>query len=102
MQEARMVAMAGAGFNQNFSIGSFQAKTYFAELLRKVEDGVVVTITRNGHDVAVMQSPQKKQSNEAQLAWQRLMKVSKKISAQNKKDPVTVEQIQSWRNEGLR
>ena len=97
-----MVAMAGTGFNNNFSIGSFQAKTYFAELLRKVEEGIVVTITRNGHDVAVMQSPQKKQSNEAQLAWQRLMKVSRKISAQNASEPVTIEQIQSWRNEGLR
>lgn len=97
-----MVPMAANGFNQNFSIGSFQAKTYFAELLRKVEEGLTVTITRNGHDVAVMQSPQKKQSSQAQLAWQRLMKVSKKISEQNIKNPVTVEQIQTWRNEGLR
>ncbi len=97
-----MVSLAGANLNHNFSIGSFQAKTYFAELLRKVEEGFVVTITRNGHDVAVIQSPQKKQSTEAQLAWQRLMKFSKKISKQNEKEPVSVEQIQSWRNEGLR
>ena len=50
----------------NISVGSFQAKTYFAELLRKVEEGISITITRNGHDVAVMQSPQKKETSEAQ------------------------------------
>lgn len=97
-----MVAQAVSGFNQNFSIGSFQAKTYFSELLRKVEEGLVVTITRNGHDVAVMQSPQKKESTQAQKAWQRLMKVSQKISAHNSNNPISVEQISAWRNDGLR
>ena len=97
-----MISMPNSNLSQDFSIGSFQAKTYFAELLRKVEEGFVVTITRNGHDVAVMQSPQKKQSSKAQAAWTRLMKLSKKISAQNSENPVTVEQILAWRNEGLR
>lgn len=97
-----MAALSDSNFSQDIKIGSFQAKTYFAELLRKVEEGVVVTITRNGHDVAVMQSPQKKQADKAQTAWNRLVKLSKKISAQNSEKPVTVEQIQAWRNDGLR
>ena len=87
---------------QNISVGSFQAKTYFAELLRKVEEGMTITITRNGHDVAVMQSPQKKEADESLKAWQRLMKLSKKISVQNTEKPVSVQEIISWRNEGLR
>ncbi|WP_294429347.1 type II toxin-antitoxin system Phd/YefM family antitoxin [uncultured Treponema sp.] len=94
--------VATAGVNQGLSIGSFQAKTYFAELLRKVEEGFIVTITRNGHDVAVMQSPKKKESTEAQKAWQRLIKVSKTISSKNSSNPISVEQIQTWRNDGLR
>lgn len=93
-----MAALAG----NNISVGSFQAKTYFAELLRKVEDGLIITITRNGHDVAVMQSPQKKESSEAQKAWQRLMKLSSKISQRNSEKPVTLADIQSWRKDGLR
>ena len=96
------MAMAGAVQSNRFSIGSFQAKTYFAELLRKVEEGVVVTITRNGHDVAVMQSPQKKESAQALNAWNRLMKVSSQISAQNKNAPITVSHIQQWKNEDRR
>ena len=97
-----MMPMAGAVQANRFSIGSFQAKTYFAELLRKVEEGIVVTITRNGHDVAVMQSPQKKESTQALNAWNRLMRVSSQISAQNKTAPITVSQIQQWKNEGRR
>ena len=97
-----MMPMAGAVQANRFSIGSFQAKTYFAELLRKVEEGIVVTITRNGHDVAVMQSPQKKESTQALNAWNRLMKVSSQISTQNKNAPITVSHIQQWKNEGRR
>lgn len=98
-----MLAVAGFGAQSgNFSIGSFQAKTYFAELLRKVEEGLVVTITRNGHDVAVMQSPQKKESSAALAAWQRLMKLSSKISEQNKAEPITLSQIQEWKEDGRR
>lgn len=97
-----MVSLASANSNHNFSIGSFQAKTYFSELLRKVEEGIVVTITRNGHDVAIMQSPQKKESTQAVKAWERLMKISSKISEQNKDEPITLSQIQEWKEEGQR
>ena len=34
------------------TVGSFEAKTKLAELLDKVEDGEVVTITRRGREVA--------------------------------------------------
>lgn len=79
------------------AIGSFQAKTYFAELLRKIESGAVVTITRNGHDVAVMQSPRRAEQNKAFRAWQSIMRVSDEI-AQNA--PVTLAEINAWKNDG--
>ena len=34
------------------SIGSFDAKTHFSELLRKAAEGIVIEITKNGKIVA--------------------------------------------------
>ena len=31
-----------------FNIGAFDAKTYFSELLRKVQNGAIVNISKNG------------------------------------------------------
>ena len=81
-------------------MGAFQAKTYFSELLRKVEEGAFVTITRNGHDVAVMQSPKTMQNTKALESWSRLMSVAAQISEQNKDHPVTVSDIKEWKLEG--
>lgn len=92
-----MVAVAQSPF---FSIGSFQAKTYFAELLRKVENGATVMITRNGHDVAIMQSPAKKASSKGAESWRRLMDISQAISARNATAPVTLSEINEWKNDG--
>jgi len=86
----------------SFSIGSFQAKTYFAELLRRVGGGAVVTITKNGHAVAVMQSPQRIQATEAQKAWKNMMALSRQISAQNEASPVTFADLEEWKNDGRR
>ncbi len=81
-------------------VGAFQAKTYFAELLRKVEDGSVVTITRNGHNVAVMQSPKSLGNEKALKSWGLLLEVAQQISDQNKEEPVTLNDIQEWKIEG--
>ena len=81
-------------------IGSFQAKTYFSELLRKVEAGTVVTITRNGHDVAIMQSPDSAKSNKAVKAWRRLNHIAQEISDCNAKHPVSLSDIEEWKNDG--
>ena len=85
-----------------FSIGSFQAKTYFAELLRRVIAGAVVTITRNGQAVAVMQSPARKKQTNAQKAWKNMLALSQQISAQNSNNPVTIADITAWKNDGRR
>ena len=99
-----MVAQRSA-FLQTFSqlsMGAFDAKTHFSALLRRVEDGAVVTITRNGHDVAVMQSPALVRNSEALDAWSRLTAMAQAISAQNNADSVTVNDILEWKNDGRR
>ena len=84
----------------NFSIGSFQAKNCFAELLRCVGKGEVVTITKNGHAVAVMQSPRHKQLTDAQKAWQNMMSLSQEIAVQNASSPLTLADIALWKEDG--
>lgn len=95
-----MMAVTAVAKNPFLSIGSFQAKTYFAELLRKVESGVVVTITRNGHDVAVMQSPAKKANSRGMESWQRLLKINALLSERNAASPVSLSEINEWKNDG--
>ncbi len=40
------------------SVGSYEAKTRLAELLRRVEEGERITITRHGRPVALLMPPQ--------------------------------------------
>ena len=39
------------------SVGAYEAKTHLAELLRRVESGETITITKHGKPVAVMTPP---------------------------------------------
>ena len=74
-----------------FSVGAFQAKTYFAELLRKVENGASFVITRNGHDIATIQKPKQVKNEKALKAWDALTKISTDI---------TQDEIDAWKKEG--
>jgi prevent-host-death family protein len=47
------------------TVGAFEAKTHFSEILDKVEAGEEITITRHGTPVARM-VPVKKRSSEAE------------------------------------
>lgn len=38
-------------------VGAFEAKTQFSQLLRRVENGETVTITRHGKPVAILTPP---------------------------------------------
>lgn len=82
--------------DNGYAVGSFAAKTYFAELLRMVENGSVVTITRNGHDIATVQSPMVKENKKALSAWKSLCSLGKEIGSEK----VTLEEIQEWKNDG--
>ena len=73
------VSMTSIG-NNIFEIGAFDAKTYFAELLRRVQDGAVINISKNGKQVAVLQSKQTVQNTQAWEAHKRIMERSKRLS----------------------
>ena len=40
------------------SVGAYEAKTHLPELLRRVENGERITITRHGHPVAELVPPE--------------------------------------------
>lgn len=84
--------------NNVFAVGSFAAKTYFAELLRMVENGSVITITRNGHDVATVQSPETRENKKALAAWHGLCAIGKELNSLQKH--ISIDEIQEWKNEG--
>lgn len=86
----------------SFAVGSFDAKTHFSELLRTVEQGSVITITRNGHDIATIISPallQSQKKSNALFAWQTLRKI---VGSSNQKDKnaLSVQEIMEFKNDG--
>lgn len=86
-----------------YDVGSFDAKTFFAELLRMVQDGATINITKNGKHVAVMQSPQKQINSKALESHNKLMNLSKQIAQRNINDglsPITVDEINELKNSG--
>lgn len=91
--------------DNHYDVGSFDAKTYFAELLRMVQNGAIINITKNGKPVAVMQSPRKQSNTKAQEAHKRMMALSEKIAARNmaeKLPPLTIDEISELKNAGRR
>lgn len=85
------------------SIGSFDAKTHFSELLRKAADGIVIEITKNGKKVAVLQSPQNIEQTEAQKAAQRIESrraVIEQRRIRQSMEPVTQKMIKEWKEYG--
>jgi len=57
-------------------IGAFEAKTNFSSLLREVEKGVVVHITRRGKPVAVLKKDECVSHGDAFAALSRLRKIN--------------------------
>lgn len=89
----------------SFAVGSFDAKTHFSELLRTVEQGSVITITRNGHDIATIISPvllQSQKKSNALLAWQMLRKIvgSSNQKTQANQNVLSVQEIMEFKNDG--
>lgn len=62
----------------NNTVGAYDAKTHFSELLEKVESGEEVTITRHGTPVARLVPVKKKHTVEERRAaiarWEKLSK----------------------------
>ena len=89
--------------NNEYSVGSFEAKTYFAELLRKVQEGCVINITKNGKNVAVLQNKRSVQNEQALKAWDNLCRMGQEIrrkERKNKFEGLTIQDIVEAKNYG--
>lgn len=64
-----------------YNVGSFDAKTYFAEFLRKVQGGAKINISKNGKKVAVLQGIKTVQNEAAMEAHKRIIARSQKFAA---------------------
>ena len=90
-------------FGNMYNIGSFDAKTYFSELLRKVQEGAVFNISKNGKQVAVLQGVKTAQNQEALEAHNRIVERSKRLAEQRSKlgiKPMSAAQIKELKNAG--
>ena len=84
-------------------IGAFDAKTHFSELLKKVQEGVTVRISKNGKQVAVLQGQKTIQNTAAIEAHKRIMKRSAELAFRMKKAgfaPLTATDIKEMRDYG--
>lgn len=102
-KEVPMALALPKSADNRYDVGSFDAKTYFAELLRMVQDGAVINISKNGKPVAVMQSPAKQAGTKAMQAHERMKALSEKIAARNmaeKLPQLTVQEINELKNSG--
>ena len=89
--------------NNEYSVGSFEAKTYFAELTRKDQEGCVINITKNGKNVAVLQNKRSVQNEQALKAWDRIMKRNMQVAKRNKRKGIwllTIDEITEAKNYG--
>lgn len=85
------------------SVGTFEAKTHFSELLRKVEAGTVIEITKNGKSIATLESSNLRQLNEAEKAHQRIQCRNKRIQQENlahRLPPLSMDHIQDLMQDG--
>jgi prevent-host-death family protein len=53
------------------SVGAYEAKTRFAELLREIENGETINVTRHGLPIARL-SPMEKEADDAAAAVEEL------------------------------
>ena len=84
-------------------IGAFDAKTHFSELLRKVQDGTTVRISKNGKQVAVLQGEKEIQNTAAIEAHRRIMRISSELSFRMEKKgvaPLTASDIKEMKDYG--
>lgn len=61
------------------TVGSYEAKTHFAELLDRVEKGERIVITRHGHPVAEMIPTNSTHAMDRHTAVEEMLKFSKGI-----------------------
>jgi prevent-host-death family protein len=89
------------------TVGAFEAKTKFSELLDRVERGEEVVVTRHGKRVARfmridddVERAGRMQQSAGALA--RLRALGAEIGSHNEERPITIDEVLEWRDEGRR
>ena len=96
------LTMNPAGIN-TYDVGAFDAKTYFAELLRKVKEGVTINITKNGKAVAVLQGKSAIQNEAAMNAHKRILARAQRMTELREKEgaaALKASDLKELKNEG--
>lgn len=87
-----------AGTAKESTVGTFEAKTHFSDLLRRANQGEEIIITRRGEPFAKM-GPVEPQhdAKKASAAMRRIRERAKELRVN-----ATPAEIKEWINEGLR
>ena len=94
------LVMNPAGIN-TYEVGAFDAKTYFAELLRKVKEGITINITKNGKLVAVLQGKSTIRNEAALNAHKRILARGQRMTGlRGGSKPLKAADIKELKNEG--
>ena len=80
------------------TIGAYEAKTKFSELLDRVEKGERVTITKHGRPVAELSPARKHDPERAAEGFRRMRALAKQV----KLDDLSWEDLKKMRDEGKR
>lgn len=97
------MAFAITGVGNIFTVGAFDAKTYFSELLRKAQEGAIINISKNGKQIAVLQGTKTVQNKAALDAHKRILARSKKFAElknQNGFSAITSSEIKELKSAG--
>ena len=78
-------------------VGAFEAKTHFSQLLREVEQGSLIHVTRRGKPVAVI-GPETADSRESSLKV--LERIAARRSVIHSRERITRGEILGFRDEG--
>ncbi|MBZ0212222.1 MAG: type II toxin-antitoxin system prevent-host-death family antitoxin [Nitrospirae bacterium] len=79
------------------TVGAYEAKTHFGQLLDRVEQGETIQITRNGKLIAELKPVESQGEDWATFAG-RVAEFRKKYGVKN----LTPEEIREWIDEGRR
>jgi len=81
----------------NIEVGAFEAKTHFSQLLREVEKGSLVHVTRRGKPVAVI-SPEV--IDDRQRSLDSLSRIAARRTVLSSREKLTTRDVLNFRNHG--
>lgn len=81
----------------SITVGAFEAKTHFSQLLAEVEKGNIIHVTRRGKAIAIISPEGSDREKAGKNALERLSK-RRKIIIKRKK--ITTKSILDYRDEG--